>query len=293
MSVKVAVLIPCYNEEKSIKGTVEEARKHLPKAEVYVYDNNSTDKTAEIAAEAGAIVRPSPDQGKGNTIRRMFADIDADVYVITDGDMTYDLSCAPELVRTLIDNQLDMVIGARKEKEKEAYPTGHRFGNFALTQTVQILFGKRIHDLLSGYRVFSKRFVKTFPARSPGFEIETELTVFTCTNRLPFTAVETDYFARPEGSISKLSTYKDGFRVLRMIFRLLREERPLFFYTILTLILTAIPFIFPTYPGISFFTLLTAAFCFFTGIISSAITKQRRENCRRSYLSYPLYQEDK
>ena len=219
MSLRVAVLIPCYNEEKTIGSVVHLAKKVLPEANVYVYDNNSTDDTVKIALQSGAIVRHVSRQGKGCVVRRMFADIDADVYVMTDGDMTYDLESTPRLIEILINGQKDMVVGVRKEQEKEAYPLFHRFGNIFLTRLVRCLFGIKQTDMLSGLRVFSKRFVKTFPARSNGFEIETELNVFTAMNRLPFDEVETRYFARPEGSFRKLSTIKDGFKVLFMILR--------------------------------------------------------------------------
>lgn len=252
MTLKTAVLIPCYNEEKTVQSVIELAKKTLPGANVYVYDNNSTDDTAKIAAQAGAIVRRVSQQGKGSVIRRMFADIDADIYVITDGDMTYDLAAAPRLIDILINEQKDMVVGTRKEQEKEAYPMFHRFGNMFLTGLVRVLFGIKQTDMLSGLRVFSKRFVKTFTARSNGFEVETELNVFTAMNRLPFAEAETRYFARPEGSFRKLSTIRDGFKVLFMIFRLLRLERPFLFYasaSALCAVLTVLFSVFDSYTG--------------------------------------------
>lgn len=289
MSPKIAVLIPCYNEEISIAGVVEQARQSLPQADIYVYDNNSTDKTSEAARKAGAIVRFVKEQGKGCTIRRMFSDIDADIYVMTDGDMTYDLTRAPELIDTLISNQLDMVVGARREREEAAYRAGHRFGNFMLTRLVRILFGVKAKDMLSGYRIFTKRFVKTFPAVSKGFEIETELNVFTHMNRLPFTEIETDYFARPEGSISKLSTYKDGFKILNMIFRLLHEEKPLFLFSVPALLFLVAACI-PDVPDTVFLASITlAVLCTFMGGLLKEQVKTRRESRRLAYLSYPLY----
>lgn len=294
MSPKIAVLIPCYNEEKSVRAVVEQARRYLPEADIYVYDNNSADKTAEIARDAGAIVRFVRQQGKGSTVRRMFSDIDADIYVMTDGDTTYDLSRAPELVDYLISNQLDMVVGARKEQEEAAYRRGHRLGNYMLTRLVGILFGVRARDMLSGYRVFTKRFVKTFPAVSKGFEIETELNVFTHMNSLPFAEIDTDYFARPEGSVSKLSTYKDGFKILRMILRLICTEKPLLFFSAAAFFFIlpgavafriAVPFNIP----LLFACVLAAFLCFFTGIIRSGQLKSRRETGRLAYLHYPLF----
>lgn len=289
MSPKIAVLIPCYNEEKSVRAVVEQAHQYLPDADIYVYDNNSTDRTSEIAREAGAIVRFVKQQGKGSTIRRMFSDIEADIYVMTDGDTTYDLSRAPELVDHLVSNQLDMVIGTRREREEAAYRRGHRLGNFMLTRLVRILFGVKATDMLSGYRIFSKRFVKTFPAISKGFEIETELNVFTHMDSLPFAEIETDYFARPEGSASKLSTYKDGFRILCMIMRLLREERPLFLFFI-----PALLFLFAAcIPGISEAVFLVsvslAAICACVARLLNEQLKTRRETRRLAYLSYPLF----
>lgn len=296
MPLKTAVLIPCYNEEKTVEAVVEQAKKALPDAKVYVYDNNSTDDTAKIAARAGAVVRRVSRQGKGSVVRRMFADIDADVYVMTDGDLTYDLEAAPRLIDILINEQKDMVVGTRKEQEKEAYPLFHRFGNLFLTGLVRFLFGIRQTDMLSGLRVFSKRFVKTFPARSNGFEIETELNVFTAMNSLPFAEAETRYFARPEGSFRKLSTLKDGFKVLFMIFRLLRSERPLLFYFALAFICAAFMVCAarvcyseaaPYCPGLLFGFLLSALFAL-CGVLFDGLLKVRRESIRLSYMSHPF-----
>lgn len=308
MKPKIAVLIPCYNEEKSVAPVIRDAKKYLPDAEVYVYDNNSTDKTAEVARAAGAVVCTSTCQGKGSTVQRMFSDIDADIYVMTDGDTTYDLSRAPELIRELIDGRLDMVVGARREKQEEAYRRGHRFGNFMLTRLVQIFFKQPLKDMLSGFRVFSKRFVKTFPAHSPGFEIETELTVFTCSSRLPFKEVETDYFARPEGSESKLSTYKDGFKILLMIINLIKEERPLFFFSVIAAFLAllsvgfAVP-LFVTYAEtglvpklptavLSTGLMICAIVSLFSGFVLDTTAKTRQESRRQAYLRYPLYKDE-
>ena len=223
----VAVLIPCHNEEVAIGKVVRDFRSALPDACIYVYDNNSKDRTAEVARDAGAIVRRETLQGKGNVMRRMFADIEADVYVLVDGDDTYDAASAPRLIGELLQNNLDMVNGLRQCEAKEAYRLGHRFGNSLLTGTVSKLFGDRFLDMLSGYRVFSRRFVKSFPALASGFEIETELTIHALELRMPTAELPTPYRARPEGSMSKLRTFRDGFRILRTIAALVKRERPL------------------------------------------------------------------
>lgn len=225
--LKIAVLVPCFNEEVAIGRVVRDFLDVLPQAIVYVYDNNSSDNTAVEAAKAGAVVRRETLQGKGNVVRRMFADIEADVYVLVDGDDTYSTAAAPELIRLLEEDSLDMVNAARVTSIKNAYRIGHRFGNLMLTTIVQSIFGKRIGDLLSGYRVFSRRFVKSFPALSSGFEIETELTVHALELRMAIAEVQTHYKDRPEGSVSKLRTFRDGFRILKTIAILLKEERPL------------------------------------------------------------------
>jgi hypothetical protein len=225
--VEIAVLVPCYNEAAAIASVVRDFRAALPTARIYVYDNNSSDGTAEAAREAGAIVRPAPFQGKGNVVRLMFSDVEADVYVLVDGDGTYDAAMAPAMVQALTAGGLDMVNGVRVAEAQEAYRAGHRFGNFVLTGLVQQIFGNGFRDMLSGYRVFSRRFVKSFPASSRGFEIETELTVHALQMRLPVREIDTPYFARGEGSASKLNTVRDGIRILSMIGLLLKEERPL------------------------------------------------------------------
>lgn len=288
MSARVAVLIPCYNEAKAIADVVKKAKQVLPAAKIYVYDNNSTDGTAQIAEQAGAIVRSVKQQGKGAVVRRMFADIDADVYVMTDGDMTYDLDTLPRLIDALLCEQKDMIVGTRKEQQQEAYRFGHRFGNVLLTFLVRILFGIKQTDMLSGLRVFSKRFVKTFPARSNGFEIETELNVFTAMNKLPYAEIETNYFARPEGSFSKLSTIKDGFKILFMIFRLFRTERPMPFYSFLALICAMMTFV----NIVSVFTFIGFWFFLICGIFLNGQIKSRREISRLLYLSYPFKDND-
>src|SRR5215471_14316942 len=227
---RIAVLVPCYNEEAAIPRVVADFRACLPDAVVYIYDNNSTDRTAEVARAAGAVVRREPRQGKGNVVRRMFADVEADVYVLVDGDATYDAPSARAMIARLVEGGLDMVVGARRDQEEAAYRPGHRLGNRMLTGFVDRVFGASFADMLSGYRVFSRRFVKSFPVLSSGFEIETELTIHALNLDLPVAEIETPYFARPAGSVSKLSTWRDGLRILRMIVRLYRVERPLPFF---------------------------------------------------------------
>lgn len=232
----VAVILPCYNEAVAIGETVAQFRKALPNATIYVFDNNSTDDSIRIAQEAGAVVRSEPLQGKGNVVRRMFADIDADVYVMSDGDATYDSEAAPAMVELLVSQNLDMVNGARVNTESEAYRPGHKFGNALFTGLVKFIFKSNINDMLSGYRIFSRRFVKSFPAVSHGFEIETELTVHAMQMRMPVGEVETRYFSRLPESNSKLSTFRDGWRILKMISLLIKEEKPLAFFMSLALI---------------------------------------------------------
>jgi glycosyltransferase involved in cell wall biosynthesis len=230
-ALRTAVLIPCYNEEASIARVVADFRHVLPDAVIYVYDNNSRDRTTEEARGAGAIVRSEPLQGKGNVVRRMFADVEADVYVLVDGDATYDAASAPKMIQALLDGPLDMVNAARVTNIEEAYRPGHRFGNWLLTSMAAWIFGDRFKDMLSGYRVFSRRYVKSFPALSVGFETETELTVHALELRMPTAEIETPYKDRPVGSVSKLSTFRDGFRILWMIIVLIKEEKPMEFFS--------------------------------------------------------------
>ena len=232
---KTAVLVPCYNEETTVASVVEAFRASLPEAQIYVYDNNSSDRTVATARAAGAIVRTESLQGKGNVVRRMFADIEAEVYVLVDGDATYDAAAAPGMIRLLLDNQLDMVNGARVTDIREAYRPGHRFGNRLLTSIVACTFGNRLKDMLSGYRVFSRRYVKSFPSLAVGFEIETELTVHALHLRMPIAEVATAYRERPHGSASKLSTFRDGFRILWKIVVFIKEEKPMAFFSAVAL----------------------------------------------------------
>lgn len=301
--LKIAVLVPCYNEERTVAQVVRDFRAALPTAEIYVYDNNSRDKTIEKATEAGAIVRSETLQGKGNVVRRMFADIDADVYVMIDGDATYHAPSAPKLIDKLIDENMDMVVGSRVDTEVAAYRPGHRFGNKMLTGFVAQLFGERFKDILSGYRIFSRRYVKSFPALARGFETETELTVHALELRMPVAELPTPYGARPEGSTSKLSTYRDGWRILMLILRLFREERPLQFFGYLCAalfvlsLLISIPVVVtyletglvPRLPTAVLATgvMLLAFLSLVCGLILDTVTRGRRELRRLSYLAIP------
>ncbi len=302
MPNKIAILIPCYNEELTIASVILDAKKYLPEATIYVYDNNSTDNTAKVALSAGAVVRSETRQGKGNVVRRMFADIEADVYVLVDGDATYDLKAVPELIDVLKRENLDMVVGARKETDAECYRSGHRHGNKALTKIVETFLGYKLKDMLSGLRVFSKRYVKTFPASSQGFEIETEFTIYALSRRLPMEEIETDYFARPEGSSSKLSTYKDGIRILKTIIVLIKDERPLMFFTIIALILfmagilimipvlrdyfaTGLVLRFPT-AILASSLMICSLVSMLIGVVLDSVSTAKKETSRSNYLKY-------
>jgi len=300
----IAVLIPCLNESTAIAKVVHDFRTYLPEANIFVYDNGSTDGTPEIASAAGAIVRTELMRGKGNVVRRMFADIEADVFVLVDGDDTYDARAAPVLISTLLKNSLDMVNAARQSEVEAAYRRGHRFGNRLLTGMVARFFGNRLTDLLSGYRVFSRRFVKSFPALASGFEIETELSVHALQLRMPITEVSTDYRERPTGSASKLRTYKDGFRILQTIVYLIKEEKPLAFFSAVAAMLAVLSLalgaplvvtfmrtgLVPRFPT----ALLAAAlalmsFLSFTcGLILDTVSRGRAETKRLAYLSVPV-----
>jgi glycosyltransferase involved in cell wall biosynthesis len=298
---KIAVLLPCYNEEAAIAATVAGFRTALPGATIYVYDNNSRDRTREVAAQAGAVVRTEKQQGKGNVVRRMFADIDADVYVMADGDLTYDPAAAPAMVEMLLADQLDMVVGTRRHDEKTAYRGGHVIGNRLFTGLLAGLFGRSFSDIFSGYRVFSRRFVKSFPVLSAGFEIETEMSVHALELRMPVGEVETAYASRPEGSHSKLSTFGDGWRILKTIVNLYRVERPVLFYggigelLFLAAILLALPLVrtylqtglVPRFPTAILVTgmVIVAVLCVFAGLILDTVTRGRREVRRLAYLS--------
>src|SRR4051812_15612792 len=238
--LRIAVLVPCFNEEAAVATVVSDFRKALPTAEIFVYDNNSKDRTIEVARAAGATVRSERRQGKGHVVRRMFADVDADIYVLVDGDATYDAPSAPRMIDKLINEHLDMVVGFRVDQAVAAYRPGHRTGNWMLTSFLSAVFGQAFKDILSGYRVFSRRFVKSFPVLSDGFEIETELSVHALELALPVTEVETPYYARPEGSVSKLNTWRDGFRILGTILKLYRSEKPLRFFSVIGVFLVLV-----------------------------------------------------
>ncbi|WP_243320577.1 glycosyltransferase family 2 protein [Geothrix sp. SG200] len=300
---RVAVLIPCFNEEAAIARVVADFRAALPGAVIHVYDNNSTDRTVEVARAAGALVGFETAQGKGHVVRRMFADIDADVYVMVDGDATYDAASAPALVDLLRSRSLDMVVGCRVERDTQAYRRGHRFGNRLLTTAVRLLFGQRFTDILSGYRVFSRRFVKSFPALSRGFEIETELTVHALELAMPVAELPTPYGARPEGSASKLRTYADGFRILRLIASLYRNEQPLQFFSVLSTFLAlaaiglSVPIfvtyfrtgLVPRFPTAILTTgmMVISALGYTCGLILDTVTRGRKELKRMAYLAIP------
>lgn len=298
----VAILIPCYNEEKTIAKVVKDCFTVLPKAQVWVIDNNSFDKTIEYAKKAGASIITEKHQGKGCAVRRAFAEVEADVYVMIDGDGTYDIPSIPKMIDKLNKEKLDLVTGVRISKEQRAYPKGHRLGNWLMTRIVHLFFGQKTKDMLSGLRVFSRRFVKSFPSASWGFEIETELTVFASSMRLPMEDFETPYYSRPENSPSKLSTFKDGFKILKLIVVLIKEERPLLFFSCVALgffilsLLCAIPVIW-TYletglvPRVPTTVLsvgfgLCAGVSFAIAVILDSVKKLRQEIRRFTYLNY-------
>ena len=301
---EIAVLVPCLNEEVAIARVIAAFRKALPQAVVFVYDNGSTDDTVRIARAAGAVVRVEPLRGKGNAMRRMFADIEADVYILVDGDDTYDATAAPALVEKLLGESLDMVNAARIETSEQAYRLGHRFGNVMLTGLVAWFFGARFKDMLSGYRIMSRRFVKSFPALAQGFEIETELTVHALQLRAPVCEVPTQYKERPPSSSSKLRTSPDGIRILRLIIRLIREEKPLEFFSAMGTMLAvasvalALPVVteffatglvrrFPT-AILATGLMIVSCLSFFSGLILSTVTRGRNEAKRLQYLNVPI-----
>jgi glycosyltransferase involved in cell wall biosynthesis len=239
-TLSIAVLLPCYNEGQSIRNTVENFRSVLPEAVVYVFDNRSTDNTSEEALAARAIVRREEWPGKGNVVRRMFSDIDADVYLMADGDGTYDYRMAPEMIQKLIHDHLDMVVGTRQDVYDNAHRAGHGFGNRLFNGLYRSLFGPLFNDIFSGYRIFSRRFVKSFPAVSSGFEIETEMSVHASQLRMPVAEIPTKYGARQEGSFSKLHTVRDGLRIMFTLLILFKEIRPARFFGVLAIALTLV-----------------------------------------------------
>ena len=299
----LAILIPCYNEEAAIPKVVADFRRILPDAKIYVYDNNSNDQTVAVAKKAGAIVRNEPLQGKGNVVRRMFADIEADIYVLIDGDATYDAEAAPKMIEALLAGPLDMVNGSRVTDIEKAYRPGHRFGNWLLTGMVAWIFGNRFTDMLSGYRVMSRRYVKSFPALSAGFETETELTVHALELRMPIIEIATSYKDRPPGSLSKLSTFRDGFRILWTILVLVKEERPMQFFSWLAVgfallsTVLIIPIVIqylntglvPRLPTavLSMGMMILAFLSLTCGLVLDTVTRGRREIKRMRYLNIP------
>jgi glycosyltransferase involved in cell wall biosynthesis len=301
-TLNVAICVPCHNEEITIGEVIADFRATIPGAVIYVYDNNSTDRTAERARMAGAIVRQERLQGKGNVVRRMFADIEADAYILVDGDATYDASAAGPMLDLLLDENLDMVNGARAATaDQEAYRLGHRFGNRLLTRLVAFLFGAGIDDMLSGYKVLSRRLVKSIPLLSAGFEIETELAVHALSLRMPFCEFETPYRERPMGSASKLNTFRDGTRILRIILLLLKEERPLSFFSLIAVALAGISVGLSAPLVVTFFetgqvlrmptavlaasTMLLAFLSLTCGLILDSVSRGRREMKRMAYLA--------
>jgi len=302
--LSVAVVIPCYNEAVAIPAVIRGFRQALPGARICVFDNASSDRTAEVAREHGADVFPVKLRGKGNVVRRMFADVDADVYLMVDGDATYDAPSAPALIEKLLTERLDMVVGCRVSDEQAAYRSGHRLGNAMLTGCVSRMFGGMFTDMLSGYRAFSRRYAKSFPAASAGFEIETELTVHALELKMPYGELSTPYVSRPEGSESKLSTYRDGIRILLTIMRLYKTERPARFFGVVTVtlwlaaVVLSIPLLstylhtglVPRFPtailamglvGLGF----TSLVC---GLVLDTVTKGRVEMKHLAYLSVPV-----
>jgi glycosyltransferase involved in cell wall biosynthesis len=306
-SKRIAVLVPCFNEEAAVASVVTGFRKALPTAEIYVYDNNSRDRTAAVARAAGAEVRSERRQGKGHVVRRMFADIDADVYVLVDGDATYDAPSAPRMIEKLVNDHLDMVVGLRVDQEQAAWRRGHRIGNRMLTGFLSSVFGQAFKDILSGYRVFSRRFVKSFPVLSDGFEIETELNVHALELAMPVAEVETPYYARPEGSVSKLNTYRDGLRILGTILKLYRSEKPLRFFAVIGVFLAlvsiglAIPILItyleegvvPRLPTAVLSTglMIVAVLSVSSGLVLDTVTRGRREMKLLAYLAQPPVNE--
>jgi glycosyltransferase involved in cell wall biosynthesis len=306
--LRVAVLVPCFNEEAAVATVVGDFRRALPAAQIFVYDNNSRDRTVEVARAAGAEVRSERRQGKGHVVRRMFADIEADIFVLVDGDATYDAPSAQRMIDALVNDHLDMVVGVRIDQSTAAYRPGHRTGNRMLTSFLSTVFGEAFKDILSGYRVFSRRFVKTFPVLSDGFEIETELSVHALELALPVGEIETPYYARPAGSISKLNTWRDGFRILGTILKLYRSEKPLRFFTAIGAFLAlvsiglAVPIIItfleeglvPRLPTAVLSTglMIVAMLSISSGLVLDTVTRGRREMKLLAYLSQPAIKKD-
>lgn len=301
--IRIAILIPCFNEAAAITKVISDFRQALPMAEIYVFDNNSSDDTAAIARAAGAQVRNERHQGKGHVVRRMFADIDADIYLLVDGDATYDAASAPAMIERLIEDHLDMVVAHRVDQAEAAYRPGHRTGNMLLTKFLTDIFGRGFEDILSGYRVFSRRFVKSMPVLSDGFEIETELSVHALELSMPVAEIKTPYYARPAGSVSKLNTWRDGFRILGTIVKLYRTEKPLRFFTTIAITLASISVILSTPIVITFMEhgvvprlptavlsvgiMLVAVMSLFAGLGLDTVSRGRREAKLMRYVAEP------
>ena len=299
-NLRIAILLPCYNEETTIEQVIRQFAQAVPSAAIYVYDNNSSDASVTLARKAGAIVRHEQRQGKGCVVRRMFADIEADIFVMCDSDNTYDALAASRLIRLLTEQGLDMVVGARNEIGTMAYPPMHRFGNWLLTNLVKTMFGRGFDDMLSGYRVMSRRFVKSFPQMSQGFEIETELTIHALHLEMPAAEIRTDYRERPSGSTSKLRTIPDGIRIVTTILGMLRQERPLYLFglafiaLVLTSILAGTPVLLeflrshtvPQLPSAVLATglMILGFMCLFCGLVLDTVTRGRNEAKRLRYL---------
>jgi glycosyltransferase involved in cell wall biosynthesis len=299
---KIAVLVPCYNEEAAIAKVISDFHRALPTATIFVFDNNSTDNTAHVARATGAEVFQEKQRGKGFVVRRMFADVDADIYVLVDGDATYDAPSAKQMIARLLEGRLDMVVGSRVDRDQTAYRAGHRTGNKLLSAFVASVFGSAFNDMLSGYRVFSRRFVKSFPVLSGGFEIETELTIHALELGLAVAEIDTPYYPRLEGSASKLNTWRDGFRILLTIFNLYRAERPLPFFAAIGVVTAATSIIFAIPIGVTFLEtglvprlptavfatglMLVAFLSIAVGLVLDTVTRGRREMKLLAYLSH-------
>jgi len=299
----IAVLIPCYNEELAVAKVVAGFHASLPDATIHVYDNNSSDRTRTVARATGAVVHSETLQGKGHVVRRMFADVEADIYVLVDGDDTYDPSAAPGMIRRMIEQQLDMMTGVRLASQQDAYRLGHRMGNRALSFLVHRVFGNRVSDVLSGYRVFSRRFVKSFPALAAGFETETEFTIHALELKMPIGEMATTYRGRAAGSRSKLRTYADGLRILRTILMLVKQERPLQSFGLTGAVLLVVGFslgipvvlqflhsgMVPRLPTALLATglVLAASLAFACGLVLDQVARGRKELKRLAYLSIP------
>ena len=301
MNLKVSILIPCLNEQKTIARVIDKIKIKLPHSSIYVFDNNSTDNSVDIAKKAGAKVYNVVYKGKGNVVRRMFADIEGDIFVMIDADDTYDVSNIDSMIDLLVSNNLDMIVGKRISNDSKAYRFGHLVGNRIFSSLVRLVFGNQIDDLFSGYRVFSRKFVKSFPGNSKGFEIETELTIHALEQRLPIDEVECQYFSRPKGSNSKLNTLEDGLKILNVILVLIKDEKPLLFFSLLSLFFIIMSLSFGVPVILDFFetgkvdkipsailaaiNMVIAFLSFFSGLILDVIKKSRHERKRMNYLT--------